>query len=59
MQKNNYNSKAIIFIENGSEDQLVSKDNKNRFFLKYQFCDMNFVTTSVDAIDFANRFKSK
>ena len=32
--KNNYNSRAIIFIENGSEDQLVSKDNKNRFFLE-------------------------
>ncbi len=32
--------------------------NKNRFFLKYQFCDMNFVTTSVDAIDFADDFKT-
>ena len=32
--KNNYNSKTIIFIENGSEDELVSEDNKNRFFLE-------------------------
>lgn len=32
--------------------------NKNRFFLKYQFCDANFVTTSIDALDFANKNKS-
>lgn len=32
--------------------------NKNRFFLKYQFCDTNFVTTSVDALDFANNDKT-
>jgi hypothetical protein len=28
--------------------------NKTRFFLKYQFCDANFVTTSVDALDFVD-----
>ena len=32
--------------------------NKNRFFLKYQFCDANFVTTSVKALDFANDNKT-
>ena len=32
--------------------------NKNRFFLKYQFCDANFVTTSVDALNFANNNKT-
>ena len=32
--------------------------NKNRFFLKYQFCDANFVTTSVEALDFANKNKT-
>ncbi len=32
--------------------------NKNRFFLKYQFCDANFVTTSVKELDFANRKKT-
>ena len=32
--------------------------NKNRFFLKYQFCDANFVTTSVDVLDFANQNKT-
>ena len=32
--------------------------NKNRFFLKYQFCDANFVTTSIDALNFANKNKS-
>jgi len=29
--------------------------NKNRFFLKYQFCDSNFVTTSVDKLEFASK----
>ena len=28
--------------------------NKDRFFLKYQFCDTNFLTTSPSVIDFAN-----
>ena len=32
--------------------------NKNRFFLKYQFCDANFITTSVDALDFVNKNKT-
>ncbi len=32
--------------------------NKNRFFLKYQFCDANFVTTSVDVLNFANQNKT-
>ena len=32
--------------------------NKNRFFLKYQFCDANFVTTSVDALNFADKNKT-
>ncbi len=32
--------------------------NKNRFFLKYQFCDTNFVTTAVDALSFANKEKT-
>ena len=37
-------------IENGPDFD----KNKNRFFLKYQFCDANFVTTSVDKLDFAS-----
>ncbi len=32
--------------------------NKSRFFLKYQFCDTNFVTTSVDVLNFANKEKT-
>lgn len=28
--------------------------NKSRFFLKYQFCDANFITTSPNAVDFVN-----
>ena len=32
--------------------------NKNRFFLKYQFCDASFVTTSVDVLNFANKNKT-
>ena len=34
------------------------KKNKNRFFLKYQFCDTNFVTTSPDVINFVNNDKT-
>ena len=32
--------------------------NKNRFFLKYQFCDSNFITTAVDVLDFVNEDKT-
>ena len=32
--------------------------NKNRFFLKYQFCDANFITTSVNALNFVNNDKT-
>ena len=32
--------------------------NKNRFFLKYQFCDANFVTTSVNSLNFADKKKT-
>jgi len=32
--------------------------NKSRFFLKYQFCDTNFITTSPSAIDFVNSEKT-
>ena len=40
-------------------DPLIKKGpdyqkNKSRFFLKYQFCDANFITTSPSAIDFVN-----
>ena len=44
-------------------DPLIKKGpdyekNKNRFFLKYQFCDANFVTTAVDVLDFADEKKT-
>ena len=32
--------------------------NKNRFFLKYQFCDANFITTAIDAINFTDKRKT-
>ena len=32
--------------------------NKNRFFLKYQFCDANFITTSPKILDFVNLEKT-
>ena len=32
--------------------------NKNRFFLKYQFCDANFITTSIDVLNFVNKNKT-
>ena len=34
------------------------KKIKKRFFLKYQFCDANFVTTSVDALNFVSENKT-
>lgn len=44
-------------------DPLIKKGpdyekNKKRFFLKYQFCDANFVTTSVDALNFVSENKT-
>ena len=44
-------------------DPLIKKGpdyekNKDRFFLKYQFCDANFVTTAVDVLDFAEKSKT-
>lgn len=32
--------------------------NKNRFFLKYQFCEANFITTAVEALNFVNDDKT-
>lgn len=32
--------------------------NKDRFFLKYQFCDTNFITTSVNVLDFVSSKKT-
>lgn len=32
--------------------------NKQRFFLKYQFCDANFITTATDVLDFVDEKKT-
>jgi len=32
--------------------------NKNRFFMKYQFCDSNFITTSPNVLDFTDSKKT-
>jgi hypothetical protein len=32
--------------------------NKERFYLKYQFCDTNFITTAVDVLDFVSKNKT-
>ena len=32
--------------------------NKERFYLKYQFCDTNFITTAVDVLDFVSQNKT-
>lgn len=32
--------------------------NKNRFYLKYQFCDANFITTSVEEVKFLDNKKT-
>ena len=34
------------------------KKNKDRFFLKYQFCDANFITTAVDSLSFVSPNKT-
>ena len=34
------------------------KHHKNRFFLKYQICDTNFITTDPSVIDFADNSKT-
>ena len=41
-------------IKNGPDYE----KNKSRFFLKYQFCGANFITTSPDSIDFVNSDKT-
>jgi len=41
-------------IKNGPDYE----KNKSRFFLKYQFCDANFITTSPSGIDFVNNHKA-
>ena len=32
--------------------------NKKRFFMKYQFCESNFITTSPDVLDFVDKTKT-
>lgn len=44
-------------------DPLIKKGpdyekNKRRFFLKYQFCDANFITTSPEAVNFVDNNKT-
>jgi len=58
--KEKYNSikYAQWFLDPLIEKGPDFKKNKNRFFLKYQFCDANFVTTSVDSLNFANKEKT-
>src|SRR5210317_1875450 len=41
-------------IENGPD----FLKNKERFKLKYQFCDANFITTAVDSLNFINKEKT-
>ncbi len=43
------------FIDPLVKDGPDYKKNKERFFLKYQFCDTNFLTTSPKALDFTNK----
>ena len=58
--KERYNSIRFgqWFLDPLNEKGPDYEKNKNRFFLKYQFCDANFVTTSVDALDFADNNKT-
>ena len=58
--KEKYNSIRLAqwFLDPLNTNGPDYEKNKSRFFLKYQFCDANFVTTSVDALDFANNDKT-
>ncbi len=58
--KERYNSIRFAqwFLDPLNKEGPDYEKNKNRFFLKYQFCDTNFVTTSVDKLDFADEKKT-
>ena len=58
--KERYNSirTAQWFLDPVNIDGPDFEKNKNRFYLKYQFCDANFITTSVQAVKFLDNKKS-
>ncbi len=49
---------AQWFIDPLNKDGPDYQKNKERFFLKYQFCDANFITTSTDVLDFVDDNKT-
>jgi len=49
---------AQWFLDPLIKDGPDYEKNKTRFFLKYQFCDTNFITTSPNVLDFADDYKT-
>ncbi len=58
--KEKYNSIRLAqwFIDPLNKQGPDYQKNKERFFLKYQFCDANFITTSTDVLDFVDENKT-
>lgn len=58
--KNNYkNIKfAQYFVDTLDKNFENFEHHKNRFFLKYQICDTNFITTDPEVIEFADKSKT-
>ncbi len=46
------------FVDTLDENFENFEHHKNRFFLKYQICDTNFITTDPNVIDFADKSKT-
>lgn len=58
--KNKFKSKKFsqYFVDTLDENFENYNHHKNRFFLKYQICDTNFITTDPSVIDFADSSKT-
>ena len=46
------------FVDTLDENFENYEHHKNRFFLKYQICDTNFITTDPNVLDFADKSKT-
>ena len=60
MLKNKYKNIEFsqYFVDTLDENFENYEHHKNRFFLKYQICDTNFITTDPNVLDFADKSKT-
>ena len=49
---------AQYFVDTLDKNFENFKHHKNRFFLKYQICDVNFITTDPEVLEFADKSKT-